>query len=155
MSARASSTKIIIAADDNPHNLQLLEAILESQGYTFFGVPSGEECLELAARMQPRLFILDVDMPEMDGFETCRRLRANPVTRDIPVAFFTAHHRKIDLREGLAAGGNDFLLKPIDPVKLLARVRRWTETRLEQPAFEQALSELDDAPKPQRTVVWL
>jgi len=77
LSAKASSTRIVIAADDNPHNLQLLEAILESQGYTFFGVPSGEECLALAARIVPRLFILDIDMPEMDGFETCRRLRAN------------------------------------------------------------------------------
>jgi CheY-like chemotaxis protein len=154
LSAKASSTRIVIAADDNPHNLQLLEAILESQGYTFFGVPSGEECLALAARIVPRLFILDIDMPEMDGFETCRRLRANPATRDIPVAFFTAHHRDADLREGLAAGGNDFLLKPIDPVKLLARVRRWTEGRLAKPAFDQALAELGETPA-KRGVVWL
>ena len=127
MSTTFSAPKIVIAADDNPHNLQLLEAVIQSQGYVFFGVPSGQRCLEMAQRFTPSLFILDLEMPEMNGFETCRRLRLNEATRHVPVAFFTAHRRDADFREGIAAGGNDFLLKPIEPAKLIARIRRWTE----------------------------
>lgn len=127
MSTTFSAPKIVIAADDNPHNLRLLEAVIQSQGYIFFGVPSGQRCLELSEKFTPSLFILDVEMPEMSGFETCRRLRLNEATSKVPVAFFTAHRRDADFREGLAAGGNDFLLKPIEPAKLIARIRRWIE----------------------------
>ncbi len=127
VSTTGSAPKIVIAADDNPHNLQLLEAVIQSQGYVFFGVPSGHKCLEMAERFRPSLFILDIEMPEMSGFETCRQLRLKEATRTVPVAFFTAHRRDADFREGIAAGGNDFLLKPIEPAKLIARIRRLIE----------------------------
>ena len=123
-------SKIILAADDNSNNLRVLETVLESQGYTFFGVGSGRECLALVGRIAPALFILDVEMPGMNGFDTCRQLRARADSRDVPIAFYTAHRRSADLSEGVAAGGNDFLLKPIEPGKLLARVRRWTHAPL-------------------------
>jgi CheY-like chemotaxis protein len=122
----SSAAKMVLAADDNPSNLRLLAAIIESQGYAFLGVESGPECLEMAARTAPSLIILDVEMPGMDGYETCRQLRARANSKHVPIAFYTAHRRKEDLRLGLAAGGNDFLLKPIEPAKLISRIARLT-----------------------------
>jgi DNA-binding response OmpR family regulator len=115
----------ILGVDDNPSNLRLLQAILESQGYVFAGLPSGRVCLELIDQYSPSLVILDIEMPGMNGFETCRRLRSRGV--QTPVAFFTSHRSSQDVCDGIAAGGNDFLLKPIEADKLIARVRRWTE----------------------------
>jgi CheY-like chemotaxis protein len=127
-SATPSRTKLVLAADDNPNNLRLLEVILESQGYAFIGVTSGSECLDMMQRHSPDLVILDVEMPGLDGFETCRQLRAREMGVHVPVAFYTAHHLDTDLRRGIAAGGNDFLLKPIEPEKLISRVRRLTDS---------------------------
>jgi len=124
----SSAPKIVLAADDNPSNLRLLAAIIESQDYAFVGVESGPACLDMAARMAPNLIILDVEMPGMDGYETCRQLRARANSKYVPVAFYTAHRRKEDLRLGLAAGGNDFLLKPIEPAKLISRIARLTRS---------------------------
>ena len=145
----SSAPVIVLAADDNPNNLRLLEAIIDSQGYTFFGARSGHECLAWAARLPPSLVILDVEMPDMDGYETCRRLRANEGTRRTPVAFFTAHRRNEDLRLGLAAGGNDFLLKPIDPAKLLSRVERLIRAPLTAPSAAKKKSD------PHGAIVWV
>ena len=127
-SASSGRTKLVLAADDNPNNLRLLQAILESQGYAFVGVASGSECLDVMQQHSPDLVILDVEMPGLDGFETCRLLRAREMGAHVPVAFYTAHHLDSDLRRGIAAGGNDFLLKPIEPEKLITRVRRLTES---------------------------
>lgn len=89
----------------------------------------------------PDLVILDVEMPGLDGFETCRQMRAREMGVHVPVAFYTAHHLDFDLRRGIAAGGNDFLLKPIEPEKLISRVRRLTESavRLRSPRAKAGL----------------
>jgi two-component system OmpR family response regulator len=131
-SASLGRPKLILAADDNPNNLRLLEAILESQGYAFIGVTSGAACLDLLRRHSPDLVILDVEMPGLDGFETCRQLRAREMMgARVPVAFYTAHRLDSDLRRGIAAGGNDFLLKPIEPEKLISRVQRLTKSTVQ------------------------
>jgi CheY-like chemotaxis protein len=122
--------KIILGVDDQPDNIMILESLIETQGFTFFGVNSGAECLSLAQRVNPRLILLDIQMPDMDGFETCRRLRRIAEFRTTPVAFLTACKSVEDVKTGIAAGGNDFILKPIDPVKLLARVGHWTTRRV-------------------------
>jgi len=122
--------KIILGVDDQPDNIMILESLIETQGFTFFGVNSGAECLSLAQRVNPRLILLDIQMPELDGFETCRRLRRTPNMATTPVAFLTARKSVEDVRTGIAAGGNDFILKPIDPDKLLARVIHWTSRRV-------------------------
>jgi CheY-like chemotaxis protein len=119
----------VLAADDQPENIMLLESLIESQGFTFFGARSGAECLSLAERVKPRLVLLDVQMPGMDGFETCRRLRAIPALAGAPVAFLTARKSSADVRAGMLAGGNDFIVKPFDPEKLIARVIHWTGRR--------------------------
>ena len=122
--------KIILAADDQPENIMMLESILESQGFTFFGASSGMECLSLVQRVNPRLILLDVQMPEMDGYETCRRLRRMTQFRTMPVAFLTARKEVEDVKTGIAVGGNDFIVKPFDPVKLVNRVVHWTSRRV-------------------------
>lgn len=126
LNATRTSSKVVIGVDDAPENLFMLQSTLKAADYTFFGMRSGQECLALLSRVTPRLILLDIEMPDMDGFETCRRLRTNPALRQVPVAFLTARNSPEDVRVGVAAGGNDFIVKPFDPVKLLERVRYWT-----------------------------
>ncbi|MGH6957783.1 MAG: response regulator [Caulobacteraceae bacterium] len=132
--AVARKAKVILAADDQAENILMLESLIEHQGFTFFGVGSGAECLSLAPRIGPRLILLDIQMPELDGFETCRRLRAIDPLRHVPVAFLTACKSAADVRAGIAAGGNDFIVKPFDPEKLIARVVHWTSRRVSDAA---------------------
>lgn len=119
--------KMVLGVDDQAENLFLLEAVLEAAGYAFMSASSGAECLSLAIRCTPRLILLDVQTPDMDGYETCRRLRAIWLLRQVPVAFLTARKAAEDVKIGLAAGGNDFIVKPFDHEKLLARVDYWTK----------------------------
>jgi two-component system, OmpR family, response regulator len=122
--------KTVLGVDDQPENLVLLEALVEAHGYSFFGASSGAECLSLAMRVDPKVILLDVQMPQMDGFETCRRLRGMFLLKTVPVAFLTARKSPEDVRTGLAAGGNDFIVKPFDAEKLLARVDYWMGRRV-------------------------
>ena len=126
----AGRGKVVLGVDDQPENIMMLEAILESQGFTFFGATSGLECISLVPRVNPRLILLDVQMPEMDGYETCRRLRRAPEYRSIPVAFLTARKEVEDVKTGIAVGGNDFIVKPFDPARLVNRVVHWTNRRV-------------------------
>jgi two-component system OmpR family response regulator len=122
--------KIILGVDDQPENIMMLEALIEGRGYTFFGAGSGAECISLAPRAAPRLILLDIQMPELDGFETCKRLRAIWTLAPTPIVFLTGRKSSDDVRAGMAAGGNDFIVKPFDAEKLLARVDYWTSRRL-------------------------
>jgi two-component system OmpR family response regulator len=124
------STKIVLGVDDVPQNLMVLEAVLGAAGYTFLAVGSGRECLTMLTRVAPRLILLDIQMPEMDGLETCRRIRAILALAHVPIAFLTASKSAEDVRAGLASGGNDFIVKPFDIKKLLLRVEHWTTRRI-------------------------
>jgi CheY-like chemotaxis protein len=126
----SKKNRTVIGCDDQVENLMILEGLIEAHGYSFFGAPSGAECLSLAMRVDPRLILLDVQMPEMDGFETCRRIRSMFVLKTVPVVFLTARKAPEDVRAGLSAGGNDFIVKPFDPAKLLARVDHWMGKRI-------------------------
>lgn len=123
-------SKIVIAVDDAPENLALLKAAITAVGYTFLGLESGKECLGLLSRMRPRLVLLDIQMSEMNGIEVCRRIRTQHQWRNVPIAFLTAAKTEEDLRAGMDAGGNDFIIKPFDMEKLLARVHHWTSKRV-------------------------
>jgi CheY-like chemotaxis protein len=119
-------SKVVIGVDDLPANLALLEAALQTAGYTFIGIGSGMQCLDVLNRVRPRLILLDVRMPDLDGFETCRRLRQRPDLARVPVAFVTACKTEADVRNCVAAGGNDFIVKPFTIPHLLERVAYWT-----------------------------
>jgi two-component system OmpR family response regulator len=117
--------KVVLGVDDQPENLMILRAVLETAGYAFLEASTGAECLSLAARSSPRLILLDVQMPGMDGFETCRRLRSDWRLKAVPVAFLTGRKSVEDVKAGIGAGGNDFITKPFDRERLLARVDHW------------------------------
>jgi class 3 adenylate cyclase/CheY-like chemotaxis protein len=117
-----STTPTILAVDDNPANVRLLDAVLVPRGYTVVGAASGPEALELVARRQPDLVLLDIMMPGIDGYEVCRRLRADPATQALPVIMITSSGAQEKVR-ALEAGADDFVTKPFDQSELLARVR--------------------------------
>ena len=117
--------KVVVGADDNPSNLKLMEMALRANGYTFFGAKNGVECVELAYKIQPRLFLLDVQMPGIDGFETCRRIRTVTELKTVPVLFVTACNTRDEVARAMQVGGNDFLVKPITASKLMDRVNHW------------------------------
>jgi CheY-like chemotaxis protein len=127
--SHSSSTKTVLAVDDAPENLAFIKACLASAGYTVFVAKSGEECLTLLTRLTPRLILLDVQMPGIDGFETCRLIRKRKDLAAVPVAFLTARKGSEDVKECVAAGGNDFIVKPFDRQRLLDRVGHWTTHR--------------------------
>ena len=120
----------VLVVDDVEANVRLLEAKLTIEYFDVVSCHDGAAALALAAETQPDLILLDVMMPGMDGFETCRRLKAQAETRHIPVVLVTALDGREDRIRGLEAGADDFLTKPIDDVILFARVR--SLTRLKQ-----------------------
>ncbi len=113
----------ILIVDDTPANLGVLVDTLGAAGYRLSVAEDGEEALALTARTQPDLVLLDVMMPGIDGFETCRRMRAQPATADVPVLFMTALHETADKVRAFGAGGVDYITKPIEHEEALARIR--------------------------------
>lgn len=114
----------VLFVDDTPDNLELLEFALKKKPLVMLRATSGKECLEIAERELPDVIVLDIQMPDMDGFETLRRLRANHITEKIPVIFLTASkHDPQSISEGILLGADEYLTKPIDVDELLARVR--------------------------------
>lgn len=120
----------ILVVDDQPINLKLLQRKLEHHQLRVLLAESGKECLQLVAQHLPDLILLDIMMPEMDGIETCRRLKANTKTASIPVLFVSARTSRENKLEGLQAGAVDYITKPIDLEETMARVR--THLRLQE-----------------------
>jgi PAS domain S-box-containing protein len=113
----------ILIVDDERHNRQLLEVMLSTEGFLLDTACSGEEALGLVAKQPPDLILLDIMMPGMDGYEVARRIKANPLTRSIPVVMITALDDRKAMLLGLSAGAEDFLAKPVDRTELSMRVR--------------------------------
>lgn len=113
----------ILIVDDSPASLGLLQDMLLGQGYRTFVAISGERALDLAQRVQPDLILLDVMLPGLDGLETCRRLKANPATADIPVIFVSACSDTEDIVAGFDQGAADYIAKPLRLPEVIARVR--------------------------------
>ena len=112
----------ILLVDDQPENLRFLQAVLEPYGYSISSASSGEEALRLTGTDPPDLILLDVVMPEMKGYEVCRRIRANEATRFLPIVMLTANPDQ-DKVAAIDAGADDFIVEPFDRHELLARVR--------------------------------
>ena len=114
----------ILGVDDQPDNLILLSRILKRQGFDVTTAASGKECLAKTISDSPDLVILDVAMPEMNGFETLKHIRENEATRGLPVIILTANSKDAkSIEEGFALGADEYLTKPIDQDELIARVR--------------------------------
>lgn len=115
--------KIILIVDDNPNNLQLLFQYLKNNGYKILIAQSGKKAIETAKANHPDLILLDVMMSNLDGFATCRHLKSNPITKDIPVIFMTALKETENKVQGFKLGAVDYITKPIKEEELLARIK--------------------------------
>ncbi|MFN7388979.1 PleD family two-component system response regulator [Brevundimonas sp.] len=120
----------VLVVDDVDANGRLLEAKLTIEYYEVLTASDGPTAIRVAAEQKPDIILLDVMMPGMDGFETCRRIKADPATSHIPVVLVTALDGREDRIVGLDAGADDFVAKPIDDVLLFARVRSLTRLKL-------------------------
>jgi two-component system sensor histidine kinase/response regulator len=128
----------ILVVDDTEDNLDLLEFALKRKPIQMLRATSGQECLTVAATEQPDIILLDIQMPEMDGFETLRRLRADRVTAKIPVIFLTAQRKDPDsIATGLALGAEQYLTKPIDTEELLVRTKMLIELKRAEAELER------------------
>src|SRR5215831_17771131 len=112
----------ILVVDDTPANIQALAGTLKDKGYQLSVATNGRQALDVLARVQPDLILLDVMMPEMDGFETCRRIKASEAWREIPIIFLTAKTETADIVKGFELGAVDYVAKPFNDHELLARV---------------------------------
>lgn len=112
----------ILVVDDEINITQILEFSIGAEGYEVITASNGEEAIDKARREQPNLIILDVMMPRIDGYEACRILKSNPLTKNIPVVLLTAKGREIDKRLGYEVGATDYIIKPFSPNKLIERI---------------------------------
>ena len=132
---------LLLAVDDLPANVRLLDAVLSPRGYRVLGAGSGPEALALVAEHHPDLVLLDIVMPEMDGYEVCRRLRQDPATAFLPVVMITASGDQERLL-AIEAGADDFVAKPFDQAELLARVRSLLRIKRYHDTIEGQAAEL-------------
>ncbi|MGD0339837.1 MAG: hybrid sensor histidine kinase/response regulator [Bacteroidota bacterium] len=128
----------ILVVDDTEDNLDLLEFAMKHKPVKMFRATSGMECLAIAESVRPDVILLDIQMPEMDGFETFRRLRAKPSTAKIPVIFLTAQRKDPgSIATGLEIGADEYLTKPIDTEELLVRTRMLIRLKRAEAAIER------------------
>jgi two-component system, cell cycle response regulator len=120
----------VLVVDDVLANVKLLEARLSAEYFEVVTAMSGQEALDVCARTQCDIVLLDVMMPGMDGFEVCRRLKKDPATHHIPIVIITALDQPSDRVKGLESGADDFLTKPVSDLALLARVRSLTRLKM-------------------------
>lgn len=116
-------TDIVLVVDDSPDALSLINDALEVEGLDVLVALEGRQALTIAKRIRPDVILLDAVMPVMDGFETCKQLKLNADLADIPVIFMTGLSDTDDIVKGLEAGGVDYLIKPINPAELIARMK--------------------------------
>ncbi|MEZ5285008.1 MAG: response regulator [Vicinamibacterales bacterium] len=124
----ASAPTRVLIVDDEPTGREVLEGLLSTEPYELQFAEDGHQALASARRAAPDLMLLDVMMPGLDGYEVCRRIRTEPVLRELPVILVTALDDRASRIQGLEAGADDFVSKPFDRVELRARIR--TVTRL-------------------------
>lgn len=130
----------LLLVDDDPHMRRLMSAILEER-FDVHEASSGDEALSAAASGQPHAILLDVELvPGIDGYETCRRLKADPATADIPVVFVSAHDEPNDRLKGYEAGGEDYVVKPFDGAELEAKLLRLLAIVAERSALREQAS---------------
>jgi len=136
-------TAKILAVDDIPQNLRLLDAVLTPQGYTVVTAATGEDALFKVLSEKPDLILLDIMLPGIDGYEVCRRLRADPATSFLPVVMLTASEM-VEKLKAVEAGADDFLPKPFEAQELLARVRSLLRIKTYHDTIERQRAELSE-----------
>jgi CheY-like chemotaxis protein len=140
--ARRGHKPKILVVDDQPINIRVIHGLFKGR-FDVIMAMNGEQALSQAEQHRPDLIILDVMMPDMDGYEVCRRLKASSNTSAIPVVFVTAHNDAADEIQGIALGAIDFISKPINAVLVEARVKTYITFKL-QTDLLRSLGVLDE-----------
>ena len=143
MSAQTPQPPTILVVDDVPENLELMAALLSQEGWRVRVANSGERALRLVHAYPPDLILLDIMMPEVDGYEVCREIKADPRTAHIPVIFMTAKAEVEDETYGLGLGAEDYIVKPISPPIVVARVRTHLALKAANDALRQQNARLE------------
>jgi len=112
----------ILVVDDEVYIVHILDFSLGVEGYEVSTAFDGEQALAKVAQERPNLIVLDIMMPKLDGYETCKRLKSDPATRDIPVILLSAKGRNVDQKVGFEVGADDYITKPFSPRKLVDRI---------------------------------
>ena len=132
----------ILIADDNVQNVELLEAYLSGVDCEIETAIDGEDTLRMVQEFHPDLLLLDIMMPRLSGFEVCKKLRADPATREILILMVTALNEPSDFERGVQAGTDDFLTKPVNKVELLCRIRSLLRVRHLKSQLDRTLAYL-------------
>lgn len=140
---------IVLVVDDQAVNRKMLEMQLSRNGYDVVQAANGREAVEMAKTFVPDLILLDVMMPVMDGFETCKALKKIEVVEEIPVIFLTARERETDIVHGLEAGGVDYVIKPFNAAELLARLKVHLELKDTRERLRQTNEDLIESNRSQ------
>ncbi len=112
----------VLVVDDEVYILHILDFSLGAEGFDVITAADGEQALARARSERPDLIVMDIMMPRLDGYETCRRLKSDPVTKEIPILLLSARGREEDRKRGMEVGADDYMTKPFSPNKLIARV---------------------------------
>ncbi|MEO6462431.1 MAG: response regulator [Candidatus Eisenbacteria bacterium] len=112
----------ILVVDDEVYIVHILDFSLGMEGYEVVTALDGEQALEKVAQQKPDLIVLDIMMPKLDGYETCKALKSNEDTKDIPVILLSAKGRNVDQKTGFEVGADDYITKPFSPRKLVERI---------------------------------
>ncbi len=139
------SSYLILIVDDHPVTTHLLRKSMESEGFKTLVAPSGDVALKIVPRSLPDLILLDVMMPGLDGFETCRKLKEDPATRDIPIIFVTGKSDSKDVLKGFDVGGVDYISKPLRPKEVLLRIKTHLKLWMLIKRYEKNIDELREA----------
>lgn len=139
----ADASADILLVDDNLDNLELLAGMLKTSGYRVRPVPSGEQALTAARRLPPDLVLLDINMPGLDGYEVCRRLKADKRLKEVPVIFLSAYTDSVDKVRGFSVGAVDYITKPFELEEVKARVETHLRIRYLQAQLAGYSSQLE------------
>lgn len=134
----------ILVVDDEPDNFDVIETLLDDESYQIYYAPNGQQALDRLDSFQPDVILLDVMMPDLDGMEVCRQIRANPKWQALPIIMVTALTAKEDLAKCLAFGADDFISKPVSGVELRARVQSMLRIKQQYDDVQALLRQRED-----------
>lgn len=155
--SKSASKGTVVIVDDDPKIRRIYTDFLEAQGYTVMAARSGVEGINLVTRVRPKMVLLDIMMPDLDGLETCRRMR-EVLGTGVPIVFLTALDTAEHVRKGLLAGGDDYLIKSGQLSSLLKRVEAWSGWDVRGSADrrrKRALEEVDTVGAGDDDIFWV
>jgi len=136
---------LILVVDDNPKNLQILSTALYKEGYTVLFASTGKQTIEIAQIQNPDLILLDINLPDINGFEVCKKLKNNSITKNIPIIFITGRIETEDIVLGFRLGAVDYITKPFNIVELLSRVKTHLDLKCSHDNVVRYSKELEKA----------